>query len=1028
MQKLIYTATISILFILLSTIQVNAQGWRSTASEDTGRCEFRTAVTQTTDGGYMAAGLYKDSLLQLNHLRIHKFDADGVELWNKDLSDTSSIVVGDIISCSDGNYLIAGEKVISPFISYGFALKVDNFGNVLWKYEEQTTSYKIQFNRVIESASGSYLLTGRTDTLNDSKVYLVKLDNAGVKEWEGVSIQTGEGNDLVENPDQSITVAGDKRLSKFDPYGNIIWAHSPLPGQEIKAIELSNYRYTILSKSTIAKIGLNGAFLGSTPTSASFQSVEDLKLTSDGIVYIGRTTPNSWSDNNTGLVIKTDSIGNEIWRRVISKNRILHRLLITANDEIVCSGLGVEADKIQVFNGSNFSVEFHLNCSTNFCNNGICYDACNGSLPVQAITYDTVPSGIPPFSYLWSNWNTTPSNIYLCQDSTYFLTITDAIGTNFIAELNTPTIRSGRLELVKLDENGLIFNNIISGNVYRDNDKDCAFDTGEPGFKQLIVYIDGDDQFATLTDQNGGYSIDVDSGSYNITTSLPNPLFEKCAPYTSFMVNELDSVAIDMPIKSLEDCPYMTVVMNSTTIRRCSTSYFHINYCNDGTIDANNVYVEVTLDTALTLVSTSIPWSSQSGNTFTFQLGTMPFNTCSSFSMFATASCYITQGQTISNNVHIYPDTMCFPPFTTWDGSVTDLQVDCQQDSVTFTIKNIGAGAMSGPLNYIVAEDNIILKTDNFQLTPNQTKLVKLPTNGSTYRMYADQSPGYFPTGYVPTAFMEGCGTNTSGNFSVGFVNDFPTTDNLHYKYDFNKEVVGPYDPNDKAATPEGVGVEHIIEQNIDLEYYIRFQNIGTDTAFNVVIRDTLSEHLDITTLQQGAGSHPYRLDIVGNNILKFTFPNIQLVDSITNEPGSHGFVSFKISQLDSLPLGTMIYNSAAIYFDYEVPVITNQTYHEVGEFFIDIEMSTEQTTTQAIHDVKVFPNPFNEYADIVLMHPSKEVKSLSVCDAMGRVVLTAPLENNSYRIHKNQLPAGVYFFTISDQQQLIKSGKVIIK
>jgi len=88
------------------------------------------------------------------------------------------------------------------------------------------------------------------------------------------------------------------------------------------------------------------------------------------------------------------------------------------------------------------------------------------------------------------------------------------------------------------------------------------------------------------------------------------------------------------------------------------------------------------------------------------------------------------------------------------------------------------------------------------------------------------------------------------------------------------------------------------------------------------VIRDTLSEFLDVTSIQQGASSHPYQLEILEYNILKFTFANINLVDSVTNEPESHGFVSFRISQLDSLPLGTVIHNSAAIFFDYEPPVI----------------------------------------------------------------------------------------------------------
>ena len=40
-------------------------------------------------------------------------------------------------------------------------------------------------------------------------------------------------------------------------------------------------------------------------------------------------------------------------------------------------------------------------------------------------------------------------------------------------------------------------------------------------------------------------------------------------------------------------------------------------------------------------------------------------------------------------------------------------------------------------------------------------------------------------------------------------------------------ENIGSYDPNDKSASPTGFGVDHIIRENTDIEYKIRFQNTG---------------------------------------------------------------------------------------------------------------------------------------------------------------------------------------------------------
>ncbi|MEL6141909.1 MAG: hypothetical protein AAFU67_09855, partial [Bacteroidota bacterium] len=51
----------------------------------------------------------------------------------------------------------------------------------------------------------------------------------------------------------------------------------------------------------------------------------------------------------------------------------------------------------------------------------------------------------------------------------------------------------------------------------------------------------------------------------------------------------------------------------------------------------------------------------------------------------------------------------------------------------------------------------------------------------------------------------------------------------------------GSYDPNAKVAYPTGYGERHYIEEGTKLTYDIYFQNTGTDTAFTVIIRDTLA-------------------------------------------------------------------------------------------------------------------------------------------------------------------------------------------
>ncbi len=74
------------------------------------------------------------------------------------------------------------------------------------------------------------------------------------------------------------------------------------------------------------------------------------------------------------------------------------------------------------------------------------------------------------------------------------------------------------------------------------------------------------------------------------------------------------------------------------------------------------------------------------------------------------------------------------------------------------------------------------------------------------------------------------------------------------------------------------------IEPMTPIDYQIRFQNTGTDTAFTVVIRDTLSSWLDVESFKVGISDHTFRTDFEGSNILKFTFDHILLPDSNVNE------------------------------------------------------------------------------------------------------------------------------------------------
>jgi uncharacterized repeat protein (TIGR01451 family) len=176
---------------------------------------------------------------------------------------------------------------------------------------------------------------------------------------------------------------------------------------------------------------------------------------------------------------------------------------------------------------------------------------------------------------------------------------------------------------------------------------------------------------------------------------------------------------------------------------------------------------------------------------------------------------------------------------------------------------------------------------------------------------------------------------------------------------DLSVRIGGSFDPNDKQATPQ-LSPSQVANGNY-IDYTIRFQNTGTDTAFNVVISDTLSSDLQWGTLQMTASSHNCKVTIK-DNIVFFEFLNILLPDSNINEPLSHGFVSFKIKPQTTVAVNTTIPNSAAIYFDYNAPVITNTAGTLIKEFtVIPLKLISFSAVPQNGNTTSLYWNTANE-------------------------------------------------------------------
>ncbi|HRB25677.1 MAG TPA: T9SS type A sorting domain-containing protein [Bacteroidia bacterium] len=224
--------------------------------------------------------------------------------------------------------------------------------------------------------------------------------------------------------------------------------------------------------------------------------------------------------------------------------------------------------------------------------------------------------------------------------------------------------------------------------------------------------------------------------------------------------------------------------------------------------------------------------------------------------------------------------------------------------------------------------------------------------------------------------------------------------------------TTGSFDPNDILVSRDTLFTTEIPNPPY-LDYIIRFQNTGNDTAFNVKILNPLDTNkLQLNTLEYVASSHPVNMNFIYHERnMEFKFDNILLPDSNVNEPLSHGFIHYRIKPKTSLVLNDSIQNNAAIYFDFNDPVITNTaTTHVV--------LPTGIASYQSEEKILLYPNPAQSELNIQL---TTGVEKIQVIDVLGKIVFEKKTNSQQYlKINISQFQNGVYFVKAYSTQGVV--------
>jgi hypothetical protein len=155
------------------------------------------------------------------------------------------------------------------------------------------------------------------------------------------------------------------------------------------------------------------------------------------------------------------------------------------------------------------------------------------------------------------------------------------------------------------------------------------------------------------------------------------------------------------------------------------------------------------------------------------------------------------------------------------------------------------------------------------------------------------------------------------------------------------------------------------------------------------------------------------------------------LPDSTTNEPASHGFVSFSISPIQGIAKGTKVENFADIYFDFNSAVRTDTAWVTALDTVITsdkIITVTEQSTlgisNVKLSNIKIYPNPTNEF--LFVKNANSEFSKIEIFDIKGSLILTEKLVSNEQKINVNSLQKGMYFIQFSNEKSEMKTFKMV--
>jgi hypothetical protein len=247
------------------------------------------SVQQTTDGGYIVAGLTNSYGAGNYDVWLIKTDASGNKVWDKTYGGTDYDEGYSVQQTSDGGFVVAGAtSSYGAGNSDGWLIKTDSNGDKTWD-KTFGGSVRDEVRSVQPTSDGGYIMTGLSESYGGefADLWLVKADSQGNKVWDKAfgGMGGGSGSSVQQTSDGGYVVAG--TTSSFTSGVPVVWlVRTDASGNEV----------------------WDKTFGGSRPNWGS-----SVQQTSDGGYIIAGVTDSYGAGADDVWLVKTDASGRRVW-------------------------------------------------------------------------------------------------------------------------------------------------------------------------------------------------------------------------------------------------------------------------------------------------------------------------------------------------------------------------------------------------------------------------------------------------------------------------------------------------------------------------------------------------------------------------------------------------------------------------------------------------------------------------------------------------------------------------------------------